>query len=164
MGGHGTRSAQTLPCGVATTDAAPGPGRYAAGSELVDPLVSDVHVPVCSNAPTIMGTHHELPRASAVSGIPPPVRHGIRVATHDEPAFAIACRMLVEDLDEPRQQDTIAAARLERAIARAMLDAWRHGIASADEVGAAYATCGDRVASMRRPPANPLDGAQRSGR
>ena len=45
-----------------------------------------------------------------------------------------------------RGGDRVAQGRLEHAIARALLDAWTHGLCSAEAVGSAYALVGDRVA------------------
>jgi hypothetical protein len=82
------------------------------------------------------------------SRIPDPVRVAIRLAAGDEAAFAIACRLFIEDAAAGCFEDSVSAARLERAVARSTLDAWARGQGSAEGVGVAYAVVGARVAQV----------------
>jgi hypothetical protein len=81
--------------------------------------------------------------------IPERVRVAIRDETDDETAFSIACRLFVQDTSEADFKDPVSAARLERAVARATLDAWTRGQGSPEGVGAAYAVVGKRVAMAK---------------
>jgi hypothetical protein len=79
--------------------------------------------------------------------VPEEVRTAIQRATNDDAAFSTACRLFLEDTRAGRFDDTVRSARLEHAIARAMLDAWAHGQGTADDVGEAYALVGERIAA-----------------
>jgi hypothetical protein len=96
-----------------------------------------------SMQPTVGSAQTSEPLGSL---IPERVRVTIRDEVDDETAFSIACRLFVEDTTGPDFKESVSAARLERAIARATLNAWMRGQGSAEGVGAAYAVVGNRVA------------------
>jgi hypothetical protein len=77
--------------------------------------------------------------------IPAPIQEGIRAAAIEPFSLLIACRILVEDMSESGHEARYAEGRLERAVARATLDAWLHGLGSAMSVGLAYAAVGNCV-------------------
>jgi hypothetical protein len=79
------------------------------------------------------------------SAVPEVVRTAIQRATQNDAAFALACRLFLEDAEDEDLADTVDAARLEHAVARATLDAWTHGLGSPDDVGVAYAAVGERI-------------------
>jgi hypothetical protein len=79
------------------------------------------------------------------SPIPPLVRGAIGLAARDELAFSMACQLFVEDMSGLFREEGVPAARLEHAVARATLDAWRRGQGSSEGVGSAYAAVGDSV-------------------
>ena len=85
------------------------------------------------------------------SQIPPDVLRAIDAATDSPMVFQIACGLFAVDSGEMGGTDDVAQGRLERAIARALLDAWTDGHGSAEAVGSAYARVADRVAGR---PAN----------
>jgi hypothetical protein len=78
--------------------------------------------------------------------IPERVRLSIQDAADDVTAFSIACRLFVDDTTGADLKDPVSAARLERAVARATLNAWTRGQGSAEGVGSAYAVVGNCVA------------------
>ena len=108
----------------------------------------DAHLPNESTGDTRPTSGWAWTAASLGSRIPDPVRVAIRLAARDEAAFAIACRLFVEDAAEKCFEDSVSAARLERAVARSTLDAWARGQGSAEGVGVAYAIVGARVAQV----------------
>lgn len=77
------------------------------------------------------------------SPLPPLVKQAILLAARDDLAFSVACRLFVEDMCDSCPRDGETTARLEYAVARATLDAWRRGLGSCEGVGAAYAAVGD---------------------
>ncbi len=94
-------------------------------------------------------------RAEAALPLDPPIPllvwRAIQLAASDESAFSMACRLFVEDVSDSGKcrEDGVRAARLEHAVARATLDAWRRGQGSCESVGSAYAAAGDRVTRAR---------------
>jgi hypothetical protein len=54
--------------------------------------------------------------------------------------------MFVADAGDSPLGDDVVQARLEHAVARGALNAWSHGVGSADSVGQAYAALGDLLA------------------
>ncbi len=82
--------------------------------------------------------------------IPPPIREAIRAPAEDQDTFSIASQLFVEDASDSRPDDRLAEGRLEHAVARATLEAWRHGLGSAVSVGQAYAAVGKLVAQTSR--------------
>ncbi len=83
--------------------------------------------------------------------IPPDILRAIDAATDSPLVFRIACGLFAVDSGEMGGTDDVAQGRLERAIARALLDAWADGHGSAEAVGSAYALVADRLAGR---PAN----------
>jgi hypothetical protein len=75
--------------------------------------------------------------------IPSPIQAAIRAAAGDDASLLMALRLFVEDTGEPGPDDQVTEGRLERAVARAMLEAWLHGVGSAASVGLAYAAVGN---------------------
>jgi hypothetical protein len=94
------------------------------------------------DAPGPADTHRGVVEMSQV---PPAILHAIDAATHSLPVRQVACGMLAMDSGEIGAADDSVHGRLDRAIARAMLDAWSEGHCSAEAVGAAYALAADRV-------------------
>jgi len=85
-------------------------------------------------------------RTTDGDAIPAPIQEGIRAAAIEPFSLLIACRILVEDMSESSGYEAqVAEGRLERAVARATLDAWLHGLGSAMSVGLAYAAVGNCV-------------------
>lgn len=76
----------------------------------------------------------------------PSILWAIAAASEGPRELEIAYRVFSEDAAEMRGDDGVAQGRLEHAIARALLDAWTHGLCSAEAVGSAYAFVGNRVA------------------
>ena len=75
--------------------------------------------------------------------IPSPIQAPIRAAAGDDASLLMALRLFVEDMGEPGPEGHVAEGRLERAVARATLEAWLHGVGSAAGVGLAYAAVGN---------------------
>jgi hypothetical protein len=73
------------------------------------------------------------------STVPRPVLAAIHRLVSDVEVRALACRLFADDTATPPHADDVAGARLEHAIARTELDAWASGMATAEDVGAAYA-------------------------
>jgi hypothetical protein len=78
--------------------------------------------------------------------IPSSILCAIAIAAPVQRHFELACRLFADDTTEARGDDHVPGARLEHAIARALLDAWIHGQGSAETVGAAYALLADFMA------------------
>jgi len=87
-----------------------------------------------------------LPRAESAA-VPQSIRLAILAAARDERDYAAACRLLAGDVGGIALVDA-PGARLEHAVARAVLDAWIHGMATASDVGGAYA---DVAFKLREP-------------
>ncbi|HTQ47840.1 MAG TPA: hypothetical protein VMI75_34015 [Polyangiaceae bacterium] len=85
----------------------------------------------------------DLPRADRAV-VPQSIRLAILAAAREESDYAAACRLFAGDLDGVACGDP-PGARLEHAVARAMLDAWEHGAATAWDVGDAYADLAHRL-------------------
>ena len=62
-----------------------------------------------------------------VSAIPVLIREAIHNAARGDASFGTACRLFVEDADDESADGPLAKHGLEHAMARAALDAWRHG-------------------------------------
>ena len=86
--------------------------------------------------------------------IPPRILCAIDAATDSLRVFQIACGLFAVDYGEVGGPDDVAQGRLERAVARALLDAWTDGHGSAEAVGSAYALVAERVAGY---PANAVE-------
>lgn len=84
----------------------------------------------------------------------PGILCAIDAATDSLRVFQIACGLFAVDSGEKGGADDVAQGRLERAIARALLDAWTDGHCSAEAVGSAYALVAGRVAGD---PANAVE-------
>lgn len=82
-------------------------------------------------------------RRMLVATIPPPILRGIEGAAKGEVERAVARLLFLADATE--RGDHVRQARMEHAIARALLDAWSSGIGSAEAVGSAYAAVASRV-------------------
>jgi hypothetical protein len=87
--------------------------------------------------------------------IPSSIREAIRAAAEDESSFSAASRLFVDDASDSRPADRLAEDRLEQAVARATLEAWRHGLGSAVSVGQAYAAVAN-ASRTRRARSKPL--------
>ncbi len=74
------------------------------------------------------------------------IRQAILAASRQERDYALACRLFAGDLAGVSSGDAPGGG-LERAVARAILDAWLHGIATPLDVGGAYA---DLAFELRR--------------
>ena len=88
--------------------------------------------------------------------IPPPIREAIRAAAEDQGSFSDASSLFVDDASDACPADHFAEDRLERAVARATLEAWRHGLGSAVSVGVAYAAVAN-ASRTRRARSEPVD-------
>jgi hypothetical protein len=85
----------------------------------------------------------DLPRADRAA-VPQSIRLAILAAAREETDYAAACRLFAGDVDGVASGD-VPGARLEHAVARTMLDAWEHGMATAWDVGGAYADLAFRL-------------------
>jgi hypothetical protein len=88
--------------------------------------------------------------------IPSAIREAIRAAAEDESSFSAASRLFVDDASDSWPADHLAGDRLELAVARATLEAWRHGLGSAVSVGLAYAAVAN-ASRTRRARSEPID-------
>jgi hypothetical protein len=88
--------------------------------------------------------------------IPSTIREAIRAAAEDQNSFSVASRLFVRDASDSCPADRLAEGRLEQAVARATLEAWRHGLGSAVSVGQAYAAVA-HAARTRRARSKPVD-------
>jgi hypothetical protein len=89
--------------------------------------------------------------SAGASQIRPDILRAIDAATDSLAVRQIACGMFAVDSGEMGGADEAPRGRLDRAIARGLLDAWTHGQCSAEAVGAAYALAADRVAGGKVP-------------
>jgi hypothetical protein len=80
--------------------------------------------------------------------VPQSIRLAIQAAAREESDYAAACRLFAGDAGED-PSDSVPGARLEHAVARTMLDAWVHGIATASDVGGAYADLAWKLRELR---------------
>ena len=103
-------------------------------------------------ASAMRGSTVDAPGAAATlrgvveaSQVPPAILHAIDAATDSLPVRQVACGMVAIDSGEMGGADDSVHGRLNRAIARGMLDAWSEGHCSAEAVGAAYALAAGRV-------------------
>jgi hypothetical protein len=87
-----------------------------------------------------------LPRADCAV-VPHSIRLAILAVAREERDYAAACRLFAGDLSKTTSGED-SAAKLEHAVARTMLDAWVHGVATAWDVGGAYA---DLAFKLREP-------------
>jgi hypothetical protein len=78
-------------------------------------------------------------KAHRDAALPRPLVCAIEAATSGWREFEVACDLCAEDSRNACSDDNAPQGRLERAIARALLDVWRHGQGSAEAVGSAYA-------------------------
>jgi hypothetical protein len=88
--------------------------------------------------------------------IPPSIREAVRAAAEDPSSFSAASRLFVDDVRDSHPADDFAEDRLERAVARATLEAWGHGLGSAAGVRLAYAAIAN-ASRIRRARNEPVD-------
>jgi hypothetical protein len=108
----------------------------------------ELGAPSPDHSPVNFGSHS----AAALglnSPVPPLIWRAIQLAAGDEIAVSIACQLFVDDMSDSCPKDQGPAARLEHAVARTTLDAWRRGQGSCESVGSAYAAAGDGVTRAR---------------
>lgn len=80
----------------------------------------------------------------------PAIREAIRAASSDEATCVAACLLLAKDAAVAAGLATgsdVNGARLEIAVARGMLHGWARGTATAQDVGAAYATLASKLST-----------------
>lgn len=83
-------------------------------------------------------------RRADYAAVPQSIQLAILAAAREECDYAAACRLFAGDVSEAPSDD-VPGARLEHAVARTMLDAWAHGMASATDVGGAYADLASKL-------------------
>jgi hypothetical protein len=78
-------------------------------------------------------------RAPGRGAVLQPICEAIRALCRDQPHYAAACRLIADDAASVLPGGDRRRARLERALARTILDLWACGMATPEDVASAYA-------------------------